>query len=84
MTSYMKYGFKAEIITNEIFQVLLLFLSFVLQQDSPSISASLDAKVAHLLIVIFIAVIFHMIDRQAEYISRIDYKSVNDRLKDFR
>lgn len=41
---------------------------------SPSINASLNAKVAHLLIVIFIAIIFHMIDRQAEYISRVDYK----------
>lgn len=43
-------------------------------ENSPSINASLNAKVAHLLIVIFIAIIFHMIDRQAEYISRVDYK----------
>lgn len=45
---------------------------------SPSINASLNAKVAHLLIVIFIAIIFHMIDRQSEYISRVDYKYVFD------
>lgn len=28
--------------------------------------------------VIFIAIIFHMIDRQSEYISRVDYKYVSD------
>lgn len=48
-----------------------LFFSF---QISPSINASLNAKVAHVLIVVFITVIFHLIDRQSEYISRIDYK----------
>lgn len=43
-------------------------------EQSASINASLNAKVAHLLTVIFVSVIFHLVDRQAEYISKIDYK----------
>lgn len=42
-------------------------------QIGPPISASLDAKVGHILIVVFITVTMHMIDRQTEYITRIDY-----------
>lgn len=42
-------------------------------QIGPSISASLDAKVGHILIVIFITVSLHMVDRQTEYITRVDY-----------
>lgn len=56
----------------------IIFFKFdFIYSMSPSINASLNAKVAHLLIVIFIAIIFHMIDRQAEYIARVDYKWVN-------
>lgn len=42
-------------------------------QRSPSINASLDARVGHILTVIFITVTFHMVDRQTEYITRVDY-----------
>lgn len=53
----------------------LIFVQFhVVYDRSPSINASLNAKVAHILIFIFLSVIFHFIDRQAEYISKIDYK----------
>lgn len=54
---------KIKLFENE----LLLF------QRSPSISASLDAKVGHILIVIFITVTLHLVDRQTEYITRVDY-----------
>lgn len=50
----------------------LLFGCFPFQR-SPSISASLDGKVGHILIVIFITVTLHLVDRQTEYIARVDY-----------
>lgn len=43
-------------------------------ERSTSINASLSSKAAHLLTVIFASIIFHLVDRQAEYISKIDYK----------
>lgn len=43
-------------------------------EHGSSINASLKPNVAHLLTVIFASVIFHLVDRQAEYISKIDYK----------
>lgn len=49
------------------------FFCFKSFQKSPSINASLDAKVGHILIVVFITVTFHMVDRQTEYITRVDY-----------
>ncbi|XP_055322091.1 adenylyl cyclase X E-like isoform X2 [Sitodiplosis mosellana] len=42
-------------------------------ENGPSISASLDARVGHILIVIFITASLHMVDRQTEYITRVDY-----------
>lgn len=58
------------------FIVVLFFvwpLFFPHFQRSPSISASLDGKVGHILIVIFITVTLHLVDRQTEYIARVDY-----------
>lgn len=48
----------------------------IISQRSPSTSDSLDPKISHILTVVFTSIIFHMIDRQTEYISRVDYKYI--------
>jgi hypothetical protein len=43
-------------------------------QASPSTNVALDSKIAHFMKTVVTTAIFHMIDRQTEYIQRVDFK----------
>ncbi|XP_035790946.1 adenylyl cyclase X E-like [Anopheles albimanus] len=49
--------------------------------SSASMNPGLDPKVSHLMLILFIVIIFHWIDRQSEYIARTDYNWKQQLLK---
>lgn len=58
--------------------VFYFYIVFIWVNDiydaSPTTNPALDSKIAHFLKVSVTTVIFHMIDRQTEYIQRVDFK----------
>ncbi|XP_055593948.1 adenylyl cyclase X E [Uranotaenia lowii] len=50
-------------------------------QNSASMNPGMDSTVAHLMLVLFTVIIFHWIDRQSEYIARVDYNWKRQLLK---
>ncbi|XP_055628453.1 adenylyl cyclase X E [Toxorhynchites rutilus septentrionalis] len=46
---------------------------YYIYNNSASMNPGMNPKVAHLMLVIFTVIIFHWIDRQSEYIARVDY-----------
>lgn len=60
---------------------ILLFYSWAIfdelhyiYENSASMNPGMNPKVAHLLLVVFTVIVFQWIDRQSEYIARVDYK----------
>uniref|UniRef100_A0A182JM26 adenylate cyclase n=1 Tax=Anopheles atroparvus TaxID=41427 RepID=A0A182JM26_ANOAO len=49
--------------------------------SSASMNPGLDPKASHLMLILFIVIIFHWIDRQSEYIARTDYNWKQQLLK---
>lgn len=58
-----------------IFYISIVFgkYSFI-YQNSASTNFGLDPKFSHIFIIILTFIIFHLIDRQTEYIAKVDYK----------
>jgi hypothetical protein len=57
---------------NNCDKVLIVANNFLLQVGA-TVNPHLDPKVAHLLKVIAATIIFHLIDRQSEYIQRVGF-----------
>lgn len=45
-------------------------------QDSATVNPAMDPKIAHFLKVAVATIIFHLIDRQSEYIQRVSFMQV--------
>lgn len=56
--------------------MVLLTPQLYCSQNSASINPTLKPNVAHFLAILFTTVIFHLIDRNSEYIAKVDYKYV--------
>uniref|UniRef100_A0A8D8E1N4 Adenylate cyclase type 2 n=1 Tax=Culex pipiens TaxID=7175 RepID=A0A8D8E1N4_CULPI len=68
--------------------MILLFYAWVIfyelhyiYDNSASMNPGMNPKVAHLMLIIFTVIIFHWIDRQSEYIARVDYNWKRQLLK---
>ncbi|XP_058457172.1 adenylyl cyclase X E isoform X2 [Malaya genurostris] len=55
-------------------------LSFI-YDNSASMNPGMNPKVGHIMLIIFTVIIFHWIDRQSEYIARVDYNWKRQLLK---
>ncbi|XP_055538155.1 adenylyl cyclase X E [Wyeomyia smithii] len=49
--------------------------------NSATMNPGMNPKVAHLMVIVFTVIIFHWIDRQSEYIARVDYNWKRQLLK---
>lgn len=54
---------------------IIIFVSYSpIYEASPSTNVALQPEYSHVMVIIITLVIFHLMDRQTEFISKVDYK----------
>lgn len=75
---FSRIPFLVKLITGILISVIYSLIIFarysVIYESSPSSNVHLQAKYSHILVIIITLVIFHLMDRQSEFIAKVDYK----------
>ena len=68
----------AGILISGIYTIVIFVNYSAVYEASPPTNVGLQAEYSHIMVIIITLVIFHLMDRQTEFISKVDYKYFNN------
>lgn len=67
----------AGILISSIYTIVIFVSYSAVYEESPATNVGLQAEYSHIMVIVITLVIFHLMDRQTEFISKVDYKYFN-------